>query len=109
MMTEKLFRGKSGKMENMEKVYYGIFYYEDELAVLLANAKSWDKDRIEMCHPLSKEVYATMAEAGLEYIEETLWGYFDGTEEELDRLMKEAGFIFKQEVKEEGESILGEG
>ena len=91
----------------MEKVYYGVFDYEGEPAVLLANANSWDHDRVEMCHPLSKEVYAEMADMGLEYIEETLWGYFDGSEEELTKLMEEAGFIFNQEVKEDGESILG--
>lgn len=91
----------------MEKVYYGVFSYEDEPAVLLVNAKSWDRDRVEMCHPLSKEVYAAMAELELEYIEETLWGFFDGSEKELIQKMEDAGFVFKQEVKEDGESILG--
>ena len=92
----------------MEKVYYGVFLYEDEPAVLLANAKSWDHDRVEMCHPLSEEVYSVMADMGVEYIEETLWGYYGGSEEELSQKMEEAGFVFNQEVKEDGESILGE-
>jgi len=91
----------------MEKVYYGVFLYEDEPAVLLANAESWDSEAVEDCHPLSKEVYSTMANIGVEYIEETLWGYYDGSEEELTQKMEEAGFVFKEEVKEEGESILG--
>ena len=92
---------------NIEKVYYGVFLYEDEPAVLLANANSWDDDFGDQCHPLSKEVYSKMAELHLEYIEETLWGYFDGSEEELNKAMEEIGFVFKQKVKEEGESILG--
>ena len=95
------------KDSEMEKVYYGVFLYEDEPAVLLANAESWDGDGVEDCHPLSKEVYAIMAELHLEYIEETLWGYFDGSEEELIKKMEEIGFIFKQKVKEEADSILG--
>ena len=90
----------------MEKIYYGVFSYEDEPAVLLANAESWGQGGVELYHPLSKEVYSKMAKLGLEYIEETLWGYFDGSEEELTQKMEEVGFIFKQEVKEEGESIL---
>ena len=90
----------------MEKVYYGVFSYEDEPAVLLANGDSWDGDRAESYHPLSKDVYSMMAKLGLEYIEETLWGYFDGSEEELEKLMEEAGFIFNEKVKAEGESIL---
>lgn len=91
-----------------EKIYYGVCDYEGEPAVLLANANSWDRDRVEMCHPISKEVYAIMADMHLEYIEETLWGYFDGTEEELNKVMKEAGFTFNQDVKEEADSILGD-
>ena len=90
----------------MEKVYFGVCDYEGQPAVLLANANSWDRDRVEMCHPLSKEVYATMADLGLEYIDETLWGYFDGSEEDLHKLMEDAGFIFNQDVKEEADSIL---
>jgi len=92
----------------MEKVYYGVFLYEDEPAVLLANAESWDDEKlVESYHPLSKEVYSTMAHIGVEYIEETLWGWFDGSEEELTKKLEEIGFIFKQKVKDEGESILG--
>ncbi len=91
----------------MEKVYYGVFLYEDEPAVLLANVDSWDKDCVEMCHPLSKEVYSTMADIGVEHIEETLWGYFDGFQDELVNKLEEAGFIFNKDVQSEGESILG--
>ena len=94
-------------MAKDQKIYYGVFLYEDEPAVLLANADSWDDDFGDQCHPLSEEVYAMMASLGLEHIEETLWGYYDGSEEDLIKDMKKVGFIFKQEVKMEGESILG--
>jgi hypothetical protein len=91
----------------MEKIYYGVFDYEDEPAVVLVNAEVWDSKGFDP-NVLSKEVFSLMADLELEYVEENLWGYFEGSEKDLIKLMEEAGFISKKEVKEEGESILGD-
>lgn len=90
----------------MEKIYFGTCDYEDSPAIMLAVAEDWDRNDGGREGVLPDEVYSMMCSMDVEYIEETLWGYFDGTEEELsDRAIK-AGFIYNAHVASEAASIL---
>ncbi len=90
----------------MGKIYFGICDYEGEPAVLLAIADDWDRTNGRDTGHLSKEVCSKMCSIAVEYIEETLYGYFDGTEEELKNKLLDIGFIHNEKVEEEAESIL---
>ncbi len=90
----------------MEKIYFGTCDYEGEPAIMLAVAKTWDETNGSREGMLPDEVYSIMCSMHVEYIEETLWGYFDGTEEELSDMAIRAGFIPNAQVAEEAASIL---
>ena len=90
----------------MEKIYFGICDYEEEPAVLLAVAEDWDRTKGIETGNLSKEVCSMMCSIGVEWIEETLYGYFDGTEEDLKNKISNLGFTYNEEVESEAKSIL---
>lgn len=90
----------------MEKIYFGTCDYEGEPAIMLAVAKSWDESNGSDTGYLSNEVYSMMCSMRVEYIGETLWGYFDGTEEELSKMAVKAGFVYDVHVASEAASIL---
>ena len=90
----------------MEKIYFGICDYEGEPAVMLAVAEDWDNTNGRDTGGLSQEVCSIMCTIGVELIEETLYGYYEGSKEELKNKMIEAGFVHNDEVEKDAESIL---
>lgn len=90
----------------MDKIYFGVFDYDGQPGVLLLDAENWEHGGCGDLK-LTQEICNKMANIeGLEYVEETLWAWYEGTEEELHQEMIDAGFIYNEEVKKEGESIL---
>jgi len=85
------------------KILFGVFDYDGQPGVLLTDEEYLENGN----YRVPDEVFNQMAEAGIEYVEETLWAWYDGTEEELHQQMLDLGFEFNQELKEDAESILG--
>jgi aminopeptidase-like protein len=85
----------------MEKIYFGICDYCDEPGVLIYPALEDGEVDFNNCGSHSKEVCSLMFSLDIEYVEEGLYGFYDGTKEKLRDELENLGFIHSQEVEDE--------
>jgi len=84
----------------MDKIYFGICEYCDEPAAMIISGKVFDMDGIMTEYPLD-EVNQKLLTIPIEYIDDSLYGYYDGTMEELKEDLERLGFIHNDKVEEE--------
>jgi hypothetical protein len=85
----------------MEKIYFGICNYCDEPGVYLVSADKFDKNGEMNGEILSKEVCSAMCSLHIEYVDEGLFGFYDGDPEDLKEGLEKLGFIHNEEVEKE--------
>lgn len=89
----------------MERIYFGIVqdYCGGGAGCLLADADKTDNDGVMPSDGLSEEVFSAMASLPIEFVEEGLFAFYDGTPEELRKVLEDLGFIYNEEVEEDAE------
>ena len=94
----------------MEKIYFGVVkdYCDEGPGCLLADKEKTDNGGCMPSDGLSKEVFAAMAKLPIEFVEEGLFAFYDGTPEELKEALEDLGFIHNEEVESDAEESFGD-
>lgn len=81
-------------------VYFGICEYEEEPGVLLVSKDKFDAG--DCVDPgLSEEIFSSMNTLPIEYVEEGLFGFYEGSAEELKISLEKLGFEHNEEVEKD--------
>ena len=94
----------------MEKIYFGIIqdYCDEGPGCLLADKEKTDNGDCMPSDGLSKEVFSAMTKISIEFVEEGLFVFYNGTPEELRGELEGLGFIHNEKVESDAEESFGD-